>query len=119
MKPSTEELVDMNVIEGLKELGDGDTDSFFKEIVELYIDQAVGLINEIKELAASGDAEKLGKTAHTLKGASLNVGSKLFAEVCKTIELAGKQNNLAEIGSEVDKLDELHILTIEELKKYY
>lgn len=119
MRPSTDELLNFEVINGLKELGEGDEDSFFQEIVGLYIDQAQSLIDEVKAHAESGEAEMLGKTAHTLKGASLNVGARLFADVCKTIEIAGKTGNLDGIGTEVGKLDELHQFTIEELKNQY
>lgn len=119
MRPTVDELLNIEVVNGLKELGEDNDNSFFKEIVGLYIEQAQDLIDEIKALAASGEADKLGKTAHTLKGASLNVGARLFADVCKTIELAGKQNNLEGIDVEVNKLDELHGFTVEELKKLY
>jgi HPt (histidine-containing phosphotransfer) domain-containing protein len=119
MRPSTDELLNFEVINGLKELGEGDEDSFFQEIVGLYIDQAQDLIDEIKAHAASREADKLGKTAHTLKGASLNVGARLFADVCKNIELAGKMGNLNGVDAEVGKLDELHIITVEELKNQY
>lgn len=119
MNPSTQELINLDVVNGLKELGEDDGNSFFKEIISLYEDQAQSLIDEIKSYAGDGNADMLGKTAHTLKGASLNIGAKLFADVCKTIELAGKNNQIAEIDTEVNRLDELNELTLIELKKHF
>ncbi len=119
MEFSSEELINLDVVNGLKELsGDGD-DSFFKEIIGLYEEQAQELIDEIKFHAEAGNAEELGKTAHTLKGASLNIGARLFADVCKNIELAGKNNEINGIDSEIKKLNDLNEITLIELKKLF
>src|SRR5690606_31497914 len=108
MEFSSEELINLDVVNGLKELsGDGD-DSFFKEIIGLYEEPAQELIDEIKFHAEEGNAEELGITAHTLKGASLNIGARLFADVCKNIELAGKNNEINGIDSEIKKLNDLN-----------
>lgn len=104
------DILDLEIIAGLKELGSGEED-FFKEVIDLYLEQAPGLIKEIKTNAFSADAEKMGKSAHTLKGGSLNVGAKVFAEVCKAIELDGKNNNLSDVANNLLKLDELFAIT--------
>lgn len=119
MEFPSEELINLDVVNGLKELGGDGDDSFFKEIIDLYEEQAQGLIDEIKSHAETGNADELGKTAHTLKGASLNIGAKLFADVCKNIELAGKNNNISDIDSEIKKLNDLNQLTLIELKKLF
>ena len=75
MKITHEELIDDTVIENLKELGEGDGGSFLKEIITLYMEQAPGLMADIKKFASEKEAENMGKSAHTLKGASLNVGA--------------------------------------------
>lgn len=98
------DILDYSIIQGLKELGD-DEEDFFKEVVELYIEQAPSLINEIKTFAFSADAENMGRAAHTLKGASLNVGAKKFAEVCKSIELDGKDGILSNVAEHLKNLD--------------
>lgn len=98
------DILDYSIIQGLKELGD-DEEDFFKEVVELYIEQAPTLINEIKTFAYSADADNMGRAAHTLKGASLNVGAKKLAEVCKVIEFDGKSNNLSNVAENLKNLD--------------
>ncbi len=116
---STDQLVDIDVINGLKELGDGDDGSFFEEIVNLYEDQAQELINAISKLYSSGEYLEMGKTAHTLKGASLNVGAKLFADLCKKIEMAGKNNDLNGVFKDIEDLSKINEITLIELKKHY
>ena len=116
---STEELVDIDVINGLKELGEGDDSSFFEEIVNLYEDQAQELIDAISRLYSTGEYLEMGKTAHTLKGASLNVGAKLFAEMCKKIEMAGKNSDLNGVEDNINELSKINQITIKELKNHY
>ena len=116
MKITHEELIDDAIIENLKELGEGDGGSFLKEIINLYLEQAPGLMTEVRQYASGGEAEKMGKSAHTLKGSSLNVGAKLFSDVCRKIEMAGKDNNLEGIDDMIGEMDEIYRLTEEELK---
>ena len=106
------EYFDFNIINNLKELGGGD-DSFLNEIMTLYLEQAPGLLNEIRESAISGLADKMSKAAHTLKGASLNIGANKFAEICKKIELAGKENNMEGIENLIKEMDECYNTTKE------
>jgi HPt (histidine-containing phosphotransfer) domain-containing protein len=106
------EYFDLKIIDNLKELGGGD-DSFLKEVMNLYLEQAPGLLNDIRKYAAASNAEEMSKSAHCLKGASLNIGANKFAEVCKKIEMAGKENNLAGIDALIKEMDECYNYTKE------
>ena len=99
-----EQYFDMNVINSLKNIGGGDN-SFLLEIFELYMKQAPDLLQEIKVNASNNDADKMSKTAHTLKGASLNIGASKFAEICSKIEIAGKENNMINISGLIKDME--------------
>ena len=99
MEYSKDDLLDMSIIQGLKEMNDDDND-FFKEILDLYNEQYPDLFKKIVSNANSKDLDSLSKTAHALKGASLNIGAKELASVCKTIELNSKNG----ISEGVDEL---------------
>lgn len=117
MSYSKEDILDLDILRGLKELGnDGDV-LFIKEIIELYIEQAPVMIKNIKEAVLQRDALKMSQTAHAFKGASLNLGAKLLSEVCKKIEFNGKENNFTDITSLLGQLDEFFIITSDELRK--
>lgn len=116
IKPTTEELLDMNIINGLKELGDGDDDSFLKEIIGLYIEQAPDLLKQIKDCAAARDGIEMSRAAHTMKGASLNMGAKMLSDVCKKLESNGKENNFDDIETLLGNLDYIYDYTVTELK---
>ncbi len=107
-----EDLLDFSIIQGLKEMNDDEND-FFKEILNLYIEQYPELYNKIVETAKSNDLDSLSKTAHALKGASLNIGAKELASICKTIELNSK-NGISEGNDElIQKIQQIYGLTIE------
>ncbi|WP_457571073.1 Hpt domain-containing protein [Desulfovulcanus sp.] len=63
-------------------------------------------LKELEEFWASGDAEGLSKTAHTLKGALLNIGQGEQAELAKIIELQAKEGNLDGLKDIFEKLKE-------------
>ncbi len=117
MKIEKEELLDFNIIQGLKDLGSEDDKSFLKEVVGLYLEQAPGLMENIKKYFNENNALKMSQEAHSMKGASLNIGAKKMSEVCKSIELKGKANDLDGLPELIKELDEVYEISCTELKK--
>ena len=111
------EILDMNIIQNLKDLGGENDSSFLKEVIDLYLDQAPGLLNDIKTAARDKNSLKMSQSAHALKGASLNIGAKKFSEVCKELEFKGKENNLEDVDKLLKELDKSYIITSDELRK--
>ena len=85
--------IDYDVIESLKELIDDDDPDFVVELLQEYLENADMNIRIIREATAANDAEKLTITAHTLKGASGNVGAVKMASLSKQLEEFGKNDN--------------------------
>ena len=110
-----EDLLDLNVINGLKELG-GD-DSFFKEIIELYVEQYPDLLDKIKSALSNGDYVNVSKSAHALKGASLNIGAKKMAEICLQIETNSGVENSIDFNDLIINLEKYYEISVEELRK--
>ncbi len=109
------ELLDFNTIGSLKELG-GD-DSFFQEIINLYAEQYPELLERIKSSHSAGDLENLSKSAHALKGASLNIGAKKLAEVCLAIEKNSAEGIKEGYDDLILRVEVLYEVSLEELKK--
>jgi HPt (histidine-containing phosphotransfer) domain-containing protein len=117
MTNSKEDLIDFNVVQGLKELGGDDGDVFFKEIIELYKEQYPKLLFQMKDYLRAEDFENLSKSAHALKGASLNIGAKEIASICKTIEINAKSDIREGYATLVENLETIHSLTFIEFDK--
>jgi len=81
-------------MENLRQIGGGD-DSFLDEIVQMFREDTPPRLDELDECMAKGDAVRLGKVAHGLKGAASNFGAKHFRTLAEQLEHAGKNGNLA------------------------
>jgi HPt (histidine-containing phosphotransfer) domain-containing protein len=110
-------LIDLSIVQNLIDLGGDDGKDFLKEIIDLYIQQYPELFNNIKNGAKSGDAVLMYQSAHALKGASLNVGAKEMADLCKQIELKGKEGVMTGIPELIANLETVYPLTVDELNK--
>jgi HPt (histidine-containing phosphotransfer) domain-containing protein len=91
----------------LMERVDGDLD-FMNEILEVYLEDVQAGVRKLKGAMEARDADSLATQAHTLKGASANVGAGRLRDVAFEIETAGKERDLEKVGALVSKLaDEL------------
>jgi HPt (histidine-containing phosphotransfer) domain-containing protein len=117
MSLTKEDLIDFNIIQGLKDLGGDDGDEFLKEIIDLYKEQYPILLRQIKNFLDNKDYENLSKSAHALKGASLNIGAKELASVCKNIEINAKTDITEGYSELITNLESIHSLTFDEIDK--
>lgn len=99
-------VLDMRVIEGLRELGGDDDPGLLLEVIGMFLDDAPTRIAEIRQGLASGDIKLLERAAHSLKSASANVGAMQLSNVCKRIEEIARQDKsggIAELIPESNK----------------
>lgn len=115
-----EPLLEMAVINELKEMDDDleeDEIGFFQELTETFFEESDELLETIRQAIADGDSETIGKSAHSLKGASANIGANVLAEVCKDVEMKGKSGDISGIEPMIDTLEKIYNQTVTELKK--
>lgn len=117
MEYSQEALLDLNIINGLKELDDDGSDTFFKEILAVYTEQFPLMTAKILAAIEANNPDDLARAAHTLKGASLNIGARELSAICRTIEFRGKDRQLEHIELLVDTLQTVYGLTLAAIDK--
>jgi HPt (histidine-containing phosphotransfer) domain-containing protein len=83
---------------------EGDT-NLLQEILGLFFDEIPGLMSEIQEPIARGDAQALERAAHTLKGCVGTFGAKGAYDLALTLETMGRGENLAEAKNTYAKLE--------------
>ncbi len=110
------EVVNSSVLQQLSEVGNGDQE-FVKEIIRMYLNQLPELITAIKESVSKGNSENLRLNAHSLKGASLNIGAGMMADICKFLEECGKNSDMNGVREKIKQLDEINIITTRELEQ--
>ncbi|OYT72457.1 MAG: hypothetical protein CFK49_04905 [Armatimonadetes bacterium JP3_11] len=87
----------------LHEITGGD-EEFIAELLGDFLAQTPSLMSEIESAVAQGDADTLGKAAHTLKGSARAIGADEFAAIALVLEQAGKQGNLSDAPDALQRL---------------
>ncbi len=64
----------------------GDDDDAIREILETYVDDLTKNAEALGEALAARDRRRAGRVAHSMKGASANVGAGGFARACEALE---------------------------------
>lgn len=111
-------LIDWNIVNGLLELGEEEEKSFLKEILDVYKGQYPELLDGIQKAYQQSQAKDMVLNAHSLKGASLNIGALQLAEICREIEMKGRNNDFSGVASLIEKVENTYTQTMEEFKKF-
>ena len=96
--PETAGVLDQSQIETLLSLDDG-AGEVLAEIIGEYMARSGKNRSELLETVGSGDPAAIARAAHTLKGASSNVGAASLADVCGEIEACGRHGQTDEAAA--------------------
>jgi len=95
----------------------GDDRGFMMEMFEEYRDHLANRVEEIRAARQDGDANRLCRLAHNLKGVSLNFNAEPIANVALKLEELGRREDLtdapaliAQLDAEVSRLED-YVLT--------
>ena len=81
------------------------------EIIDDFLKQIPDNLFVVKKALNNKDLQLVQREAHSIKGASGNVGALVLQEIAKQIEIAVEKKDLVKAGSFVAKLDtQLEIL---------
>ena len=95
--------IDPSAIDALRELNPED-DSFLRDLIQIYLDDAPKRIAEIEQSLADKDARRLTMAAHSLKGSSSNFGAADLRAVSERIERLGRDGHLSEVPAQMPAL---------------
>jgi hypothetical protein len=105
LSPDTRDPLDRSQIEFLVSLDDGEGE-LLAEIVREYLLATEQCATELVRLLGEGDGPALERTAHTLKGASANVGATGLADVCALLEKSAHEGQLSEAAELMEQFGE-------------
>ncbi len=97
-------VIDMQAVENLRALNPGDNDEFLRELVGIYLEDTPVRIAELETGLAAGDAEKVVRAAHSIKGSSANLGAAALRRVAEHLEHNARKNGLTNLGEEIDRV---------------
>ena len=99
---------------GIKNCG-GSVDAYF-ELLRTYASS--NLLNLLKDFFEKEDLQNYAVIAHSIKGASVNIGATDVAQLASDLERAGKRGDITYIWDHHDDLAEQYGAILEMLKKY-
>jgi len=84
-------------IEQLREMDDDG--GFLNRIINAYLEKSPTDIEQLNQGVVLSDPEVLRKAAHSFKSSSYNLGAHGLAELCKTLEMMGRDKDIDQAGS--------------------
>lgn len=78
----------------------------YLEIFELFQESYQELMGELKDAAKTGDTDKIMHTAHTLKGATINMGFEQLSDLAYQIQKEPEKTD--EVKSALPKMDAIY-----------
>jgi len=74
------------------------------ELIDLYLEEAPGLLDKMNQAILSKDAGALQFAAHRLKGSSAYLGLQYVTEICQKLENDARDGNLQDSSQDFKKL---------------
>ena len=79
-------------------------DTEFPTLIQTFIQDSSVRLTELRDAYGRADADAVRKAAHSLKGASANLGLVVLAEECRVLEEAAREGNLNGVAARVDAI---------------
>lgn len=87
----------------------------FALLVSTFATDSAQRVEAVRAAAADGDAEALRRAAHSFKGSAGNMGAARLAELCRVVEEAARDGDLATASGAIDELAAEFVLVQAEL----
>jgi HPt (histidine-containing phosphotransfer) domain-containing protein len=75
------------------------------ELAGAFLDEAPQRLAELRAGAERGDAALAGRAAHTLKSNGMTFGAVELVSLCRRLEIAARENELAANRDLIDRVD--------------
>ena len=98
--------IDETVLQMLLGFGNDNNNTFLKELINIYLEETLHLISEMKTASENIKMETFTRAAHTLKSSSANLGAMHLSEMCKELEELGKSRNLNDIPKKITAVEQ-------------
>ncbi|MCL4305039.1 Hpt domain-containing protein [bacterium] len=89
----------------LDEIGMGDP-SFTAELIDIMLEDGNSRVHMLRQAYEAQEMESVGKLAHSLKGAALNVGANALADLCASIDDTARKLRILVEASRIEALEQ-------------
>ena len=99
-----------------RELEEATGSDFIAELVATFLEEAPGILAELKDAAATGDHDQFRRAAHSIKSNANVFGAHELAELARRMELSGLGADQTETGAQLDALNAAYERSTAELQ---
>ncbi len=104
--PQSDDLVDREILETLRMLGESDNDpGFINQIIDLFLDDVPRQLALLRRALEEGDADAFMRAAHKLKGSCANLGIKQLSHQFRALEIQGRAGDLSGAAVRIDEIE--------------
>jgi len=122
-KAADTRLIDEDKISFLDDIQTPEDLKFYKELIDIFIEDLPKTIQNIKNAVVKKDAKKLQFNAHKLKGSSVTLGIEDISEICHRLEMSARDNTFDDftelLTSDLIRKMETVIKELEKIKEKY
>jgi HPt (histidine-containing phosphotransfer) domain-containing protein len=97
--------LDHSSLDELKLIEQNGSPGFFTNMVSLYFKQAPEIISALHKAISAGDMKILQRNAHNFKSISATVGASSLSELCKRLEIIGRNGELSGSGAYIPAIE--------------
>jgi two-component system, sensor histidine kinase and response regulator len=94
----------MNVDDALRRLGDDK--ELLRDIIQIYLEDAPGIVEKIHNALDQADTNALQRAAHSLKGLAATLSASEFVGAAARVEYLAATRNLSEAPKAVAEVDQ-------------
>jgi PAS domain S-box-containing protein len=112
-------LIDQDAIKRLMDIGRQTDPGFLQQVLDMFTAQTPGILKSIRDSFENNTLETVWQQAHKLKGTSLNIGARRLGEICRQIEMQGRNGRIEGLDELITQLEPAYKATIKELKNLF
>ncbi|MEQ1946606.1 MAG: Hpt domain-containing protein [Bryobacteraceae bacterium] len=84
----------------------GGDEELLHEIAQIFLEDYPKSLDDLREAGMHGDAHRVERTAHGLKGAAANFGAQPVVDAALTLEKMGRQHDLSDFTTALSALEQ-------------
>ncbi len=115
---ATGNVISLSSLEAIGALDPAQGKNLASRIIDVYQENSAELIEVMSEALSRGDREKIRTTAHALKSSSGNVGADRLVEMCRSMEIAARDNELEGMSEQLLAVRQEHMQVLHALMEW-
>ncbi|WLI90397.1 response regulator [Massilia sp. R2A-15] len=87
------DVINLHALENIRALSADRGGALVQRVINAYVDDTPQHLDKLRQAIAGLDTTSVRKVAHSLKSSSANVGAETLAQMCKDLEILGRNDS--------------------------